>query len=163
MSDLNPNIYKNLLQLSIKGDAEAQNMLGAALITGEYVEKDASAGFYWYCQAIKKGHVHAKWNAGSMLVDGDDGTEKNLDLGMMLIEDAAQANQNSACLFIAQCYITGRYGKPINNELAIYWKKKARDYENFKEYDDKPIDLEKDYKLKLKKSVDVKPEENRRE
>lgn len=144
------NRYEELLKLAKEGDAEAQNILGAILITGDYCEKDIAGGFYWYCQAIKKGCVHAKWNAGSMLIDGDDGIEKKRALGLQLIEDAANANQNSACLFMAQCYVNGLYGLEINIDKAKFYENKASDYKNAIDYNE-PIDLEKDHNLKIKR------------
>ena len=97
MSAIKSNRFAKLLKQAEEGDPEAQNILGASLAAGDFVDKDILGGFYWYCQAIKKGYVHAKWNAGSMLIDGDEGLEKNVELGLRLIEEAAEGNENSAC------------------------------------------------------------------
>lgn len=150
MSTADPNDLEQLVKLASQGSAEAQNILGARLITGEYVEKDVLGGLYWYAQAIKQGYVHAKWNAGSMFVDGDEGVEKNRSLGMRLIEEAAEANENSACLFLVHAYRTGTYGKETNEQLAQHWDRKAWDHKNFKDFN-RPVDLESEYGLKLKK------------
>lgn len=145
---------EELVQLAKQGEPVAQNILGARLITGDYSNRnDPCEGFYWYCQAIKNGYTHSKWNAGSMLVDGDDGIEKNEAVGMILIEDAAESNENSACLFMSMCYRKGLYGKKRDEKLAVYWNETAWSIAKFQEYG-KPIDLEKEYGLKIVKPDD---------
>ena len=148
----NMDVYENdLHQLVInasKGDPVAQNQLGASLATGNGVELNNLGALYWYCMSIKSGYVHAKWNAGSMLVDGEDGVTKNQELGMRLIEEAANANNSSACLFVAQCHRNGTYGKSVDNKLAAYWGNRAWDYKNIKEVDE-PLDVFNEYDLKL--------------
>ena len=150
MSAYESDELDELKKLAENGDAEAQNILGARLITGQYVKQDILGGFYWYCQAIKQGYIHAKWNAGSMLVNGDDGIEKNEMLGMRLIQEAADGNENSACLFISHCYVTGSYAKEKNEVLAKVWERRAWDYKNLKLFN-QPIDLEVEYDLRLDK------------
>lgn len=142
-------IYENVTNAE-QGDAEAQNILGARLVTGWYVEKDVEGGFYWYCQAIRKGHVTAKWNAGTMIINGDDHIQSNEVLGMRLIEEAADGGESSACLFISSCYTSGKYGKEVNKELADYWQRKAWGSENVVPFN-KPIDLSVEYGLNPKK------------
>ena len=152
MSHFESNQFEELVKQAEEGDAEAQNILGATLVTGDFVQQDVLGGLYWYCQAIKKGYAHAKWNAGTMFIAGDKGIQKNEELGMRLIQEAADVNENSACLFLSQCYQNGYYGKEINKEFALFWEHKAWDYENKKEYD-RPIDIEKEYDLKIKKPL----------
>ena len=89
--------------LAEDGDPEAQNILGAKLASGNFVEKDEFGGLYWYCQALKKGYVNAKWNAGSMFLKGDGGVPKNTELAMMLIEEAAEEGDNGASHFLSEC------------------------------------------------------------
>jgi len=144
------NNQNELIRLAKEGDAEAQNILGAQLITGDHIKKDILDGFYWYCQAIKKGYVKAKWNAGSMLLYGECEVEKNEDIGLSLIEDAAEANDNSACLFISRCYLKGRFGKKVDLELAKHWEQRAWDINNKKDFN-RPIDIEKEYGIILKR------------
>lgn len=143
---------QELIEHANIGDPFAQNLLGAMLATGSCFELDIPGGLYWYCEAIKGGYVEAKWNAGSMLVDGEDGAAKQRDLGMRLIEEAADANNNSACLFIAQCYRSGTYGKPVANDRSSYWEKRAWDYKNAREFD-KPLDVFQEYSLKLQPPI----------
>ena len=155
MTDYDQMILIELLYPSINGDANIQNLLGTVLFTGRCdsakinIIKNELGAFYWYCQAIKKGHVEAKWNAGTMLINGEAGLQVNIELGMRLIEDSALANYCSACLFLSDCYMDGKYGKKIDQEKSIFWQKKAWDYENIQEFDDKPIDIEKELNLKI--------------
>lgn len=132
------------------GSAEAQSILGAILATGEGIMKDPQGALYWYYQAVKQGYVHAKWNAGSMLIDGDDGIEAMPDLGMRLIREAADANENSACLFLANCYRAGGYGLEVDERLAKQWEDRAWACEELKLFD-RPLDVIKEYELNLQK------------
>ncbi len=145
---------QELVQNAEKGDAIAQNILGARLATGEGAVKDALGGLYWYFQAIRNGYVHAKWNAGIMLIEGVEGLEQYRDLGMKLIEEAAQANENSACIFIASCYENGTHGKEVNSELASYWEARAWEHTKMREFDIRS-DLIKEGSLGLIRPIPV--------
>jgi hypothetical protein len=101
-----------------EGEAVAQNILGARYVTGDGAERDIAKGLYWYRRACKQGYTHALWNLGSMLVDGDEGTVKNVALGMKLIELAALAYDSGACMFLSHCYENGTYGKEKSEKLA---------------------------------------------
>ena len=127
--------------LAEDGDPEAQNILGAKLASGNFVEKDEFGGLYWYCQALKKGYVNAKWNAGSMFLKGDGGVPKNTELAMMLIEEAAEEGDNGASHFLSICYAKGGYGKEVDIESSNFWREKASSGCESQEYG-KQIDLE---------------------
>jgi TPR repeat protein len=124
-----------LISLAEQGEPVAQNLLAARLATGSGVKLDAAGALYWYLQAVKSGYVHAMWNAGSMLIDGEGGIEPDPVFGMELIERAAASNENSACLFLAMCHRDGKYGKAKNHEAAEYWDKRAWDFKGFREFD----------------------------
>ena len=126
---------KELLLKATEGDASAQNQLAARLATGSGVRKDLRASLYWYFEAVRQGYVQAKWNAGTMLVNTEVQLENGPALGMRLIEEAAGANDNSACLFLATCYEKGSYGKKVDADLAKHWRKQARDYKKLKIFD----------------------------
>jgi len=121
--------------LASEGDAAAQNQLGALLATGDGAPRDLRASLYWYFEAIRQGYVQAKWNAGSMLVNREVDLDDGPALGMALIEEAAAANDSSACLFLAHCYHYGTHGKKANRELARYWEVRSADYKNLKVFD----------------------------
>ena len=125
---------RELVREAETGDPFAQNLLAARLATGNGVVKDILGSLYWYFEAIKKGYVHAKWNAGSVLVEEKD-VSGHRELGMKLIEEAAEAGENSACLFIAECCRNGSYGKKRDQEAASYWEQRAWDHERMKEID----------------------------
>lgn len=138
-----------LIELSEKGDAESQNILGARLITGSLVEPDIAGGCYWYCEAIKQGYIHAKWNLGSMLIDGEDGVRKNEKVGFRLVLEAAQGGNNSACLFLSSCYRKGKYGLIANKDVADFWEAKAWDQNSILDFN-QAVDLN-EYGIKFKK------------
>lgn len=139
---------KSMEEMAKEGDPMAQNFLGASLIAGEESPPDFIGGFFWYCRAIEKGLNHAKWNAGTMLIEGEGGVPKLESLGIRLIEEAAECNHNSACLFLAHCYREGLFGKKANTELEQYYEEKAWDYENYKEFSS-PINVEKEGEIEF--------------
>jgi len=128
-----------LIRNAEQGDAFAQNILAAKLASGDCFQKDSIGAFYWYCRAIKSGYTHAKWNAGSLMIDGSDGVPHDRDIAWRLIEEAAEANQTSACLFIAQCFRDGSYGKPVDADEEQFWQKKAWN-QTFREFS-APMDV----------------------
>ena len=125
----------DLLLKATEGDAAAQNQLAARLATGSGVRRDLKASLYWYFEAIRQGYVQAKWNAGTMLVNKEVELENGPALGMALIEEAAAANDNSACLFLASCYENGIYGKKVDKALDSYCMDQARNYKKMKIFD----------------------------
>lgn len=126
---------QELVLKATEGDATAQNQLGARFATGSGVRQDLQASLYWYFEAIRQGYVQAKWNAGTMLLNKEVELDDGPALGMALIEEAAAANDNSACLFLANCYEEGIYGKKVDKDLARYWTDRARDYKKIKIFD----------------------------
>jgi TPR repeat protein len=134
VSSIEGTELEQLIKSAETGDAAAQNLLAAKLATGEGVKQDILGSVYWYSQAAAKGYSHAMWNLGSMLVDGEIGLRADRELGMKLIAGAAQANQNSACLFLSECYSTGSYGLAKNQELTTMWQARAWDWEKAADY-----------------------------
>lgn len=126
---------QELLLKATEGDAAAQNQLGARLATGSGIRQDLRAALYWYFEAIRQGYVQAKWNAGTMLLNKEVELDDGPALGMTLIEEAAAANDDSACLFLAKCYEDGTYGKKVDRDRARYWLDRARDYKKIKVFD----------------------------
>lgn len=139
-----------LLELADKGDAFAQNMLAARLASGYFMEQDNAGAFYWYCQAMKQGYTHSKWNAGTMILAGEVNKELGEKIGLRLIEEAAEDYENSACLFISDCYFYGNYGVEKDIQQANDWKRKSWEIDKFKEYG-QPIDLEMEYSITVQK------------
>ncbi len=129
------------LVLAQEGDAPSQNVLAAKLAQGYFVKKDLAAALYWYGQAVKQGYTHAKWNAGSMLIEGEGVSSRHVALGMALIEQAASCGDTSACNFLAQCYERGAYGMPLDSLMSEKWRQSAQDAHHFVEYG-APFDIE---------------------
>ena len=138
-------------KLAEEGDAEAQNIIAARLAKGYFVKKDEQGAFFWYCQAAKQGYVSAKWNAGNMLLYGEAGLQKNQELAMTLIEDAANSGEADACLFLSLCYLSGKYGKDKSMDLSEQWKERAERWGE-SDYFGYPVDLEA-HGIEIKKPV----------
>jgi TPR repeat protein len=139
----------SLICLAEEGNAEAQNFLGVALCTGVGVKKNLEGGFYWYCKAIEQGFVEAKWNAGSILIDGEETIEKNQKLGLDLIIEAAEAGEPGACAFLRDCYKYGTYGFFTDINLSDFWDKHL--YNSPKLVFDRPKKMFNHFLMKLHK------------
>lgn len=129
------------LTLAEQGEAAAQNAIGAKLAQGYFVRKDLAGALYWYAQAAKQGYTHAKWNAGTMLVAGEGVTPAYIELGLKLIEQAADDGDASACHFLSHCYAQGSLGKMRDLHKSEQWNLRARNHEQFVEYG-QPVDIE---------------------
>jgi TPR repeat protein len=150
----------NLLKLAEEGDAFSQNMLAARLATGYFIEQNMDGAFYWYCQAIKQGYTHSKWNAGTMILAGEVNMDIGMQIGLRLIRDAAEAYENSACLFISDCYLYGDRGFEKNLDKSLDWEQKAMEFDKFREFS-QPIDLENEYFIVIKKpNINAKGKDN---
>ena len=132
---MNKTEIENLILLAVKGSAEASNCLGVYYATDG---KNNAQAMKWYLRSASAGYAEGLWNAGSMLVDG---IEKDTALGLLLIRLAADAFQTSACLYLSRCYQLGKFGLPIENELASFWDRMAYLPENFTGYSNS-IELE---------------------
>lgn len=115
---------EHLLTVAESGDPLAQHSLASRFATGRGVEKDESAAFFWYCQACSHGLAEAKFNAGTMLINGE-GIEKNVELGIRLIQEAAEHGENNACVFISLCHARGAYGKTADKNASEAWHLKS--------------------------------------
>jgi TPR repeat protein len=69
------------------------------------------------------------WNAATMLLKGEGGV-KSRELGMHLVQVAAEHGSNSACLYLANCYESGSDGFEQSAELAAQWREAAWDIDN---------------------------------
>jgi TPR repeat protein len=129
------------LLLAERGEAADQNVIGAKLAQGYFVERDLAGALYWYAQAVKQGYTHAKWNAGTMLLSGEGVKVACVELGMRLIEEAANCGDASACNFLAQCFEQGIFGKERDLLMSAKWRESAQNSTRFVEYGP-PFDVE---------------------
>jgi uncharacterized protein len=130
----------NQLLLAEQGEAAAQNIIGAKLAQGYFVKRDLAGALYWYAQAVQQGYTYAKWNAGTMLIAGEGVEGRRVELGLELIEQAADCGDESACDFLAQCYANGGFGKERDPVMSAKWSERAREHTRFVEYGP-PFDL----------------------
>jgi TPR repeat protein len=124
----------NQLLLAEQGEAAVQNIIGAKLAQGYFVKRDLAGALYWYAQAVKQGYTYAKWNAGTMLIAGEGVEGRRIELGVELIEQAADCGDASACDFLAQCYAKGTFGKVRDPVMSAKWSERAREHVRFVEY-----------------------------
>ncbi|MEM7251140.1 MAG: hypothetical protein AAF493_06950 [Pseudomonadota bacterium] len=96
---------------------------------------------YWYLQSVENGYVDSMWNAATMLLKGEGGF-KNQELGLRLVLVAAEHGNNSACLYLANCYESGLEGFEHNAELADQWRQAAWDIDNEQDFAE-PFDVDR--------------------
>jgi TPR repeat protein len=118
-----------------KGNAEAQNLLGVYYATGAVDGVcDNVYALKWYLEAAKVGLVESLWNAGSMLVDGEEGVEMDSSFGLLLIRLSADSFQPSACSFLSWCYKSGLYGLLKDEDKYEYWMEASLSYKKIQQY-----------------------------
>ena len=69
---------------AIKGDAEAQYVLGTYFSSGNVVQKDDKQAFYWFLKSAEKGHNFAMIKVG-WHYDNGIGTKKRLQQSILLV------------------------------------------------------------------------------
>lgn len=123
MSTNNSSIH-HIEVLAESGNVEAQAILAARLAKGEGVLKDDRGEVYWYAQAAKLGHVHAKWNLALMILNGEGGIEANGRLAIELVEEAASEGDMDARNFLSWAHKYGELGLERNIALSKKWMNK---------------------------------------
>lgn len=88
-----------------------------------------------------------------MLIAGEGVSAPHVELGMLLIEQAAASGDASACTFLGQCYAHGVHGKNRDPEKSNLWFSYSRNNERFIERGD-PVDIEADGLLLTKPQVE---------
>jgi len=119
---MQPDILK-LRKRADQNDAEAQYLLATEYVFADVLEHDVRSALYWYLRSANGGYVAAQWNAGIMLIEGEDGIVKNFDVGQELVEKAAAAGHPNAIEYLAVCYEKGIHGFRKDNAHKIKWKK----------------------------------------
>jgi TPR repeat protein len=128
--------HSRLLRLARAGRPDAQTALAARLAQGPSADADLEGALYWYCKAAAQGYTLAKWSAGTMFLKGEGVTERRIDIGLLLIEQAARSGDTTACQFLSDCYTLGRFGKTIDLEVGEFWARLSNDHSRFREYGD---------------------------
>ncbi|RRD66566.1 sel1 repeat family protein [Comamonadaceae bacterium OH2310_COT-174] len=124
------------------------NYKGVCFANGEFGPIDNRLALKYYLKAACAGYVESLWNAGSMLIEGEELVEAEPALGMLLIRMAADRFQTSACLYISRCYELGRFGLPLNPDLTKYWTCAAYKIERFEPVSDAAeLELVRSYPL----------------
>lgn len=134
-----------LIDLANSGDQVAQNSLGAKLAQAGGSENERAA-LYWYLQAVEGGYVESMWNAATMLLKGEGGFKDEI-FGHHLIRIAAEHGNNSACLYLSNCYAAGLEGFERDATLADKWNQAAWDLDNEEDFAE-PIDVDKYLRLR---------------
>ena len=92
--------YATMLQLlrpiAERGDAQAENSLGAMYYNGKGVAKDFKEAVKWYRLAAAQGNISAQLNLASMYYEGEGVAENFVRAHMWLSIAAAQGSPDAA-------------------------------------------------------------------
>jgi len=101
-----------------KNYAPAIYELGLAYDTGDMVSVDKKRAAQFFASAAELGHVKAKWTHGTALLYGANGIEKDIGLGLSMIESSASELFKGALITLAGFYERGEFGFPVNMETS---------------------------------------------
>jgi hypothetical protein len=83
---------KILLPAAEAGDANAQNIVGAAYENGNGVPQDATKALEWYEKSVAQGFAKAQLNLGTLLREGAKGVAQDHARAITLLEAAMAQN-----------------------------------------------------------------------
>ena len=112
-----------ILNAAMHGDPGAQYWIARELATGENVRRDPSLTAYWYRRAARRGLAAAKYNLGIMYLEGD-GVPANKARGRQWVHRAAEGGEVLAIMILADSYMTGEMGFPVDESKATNWRAK---------------------------------------
>lgn len=115
---------KELEKAAEAGNADAQFSLACDLDEEPTLKRSADL----FKKAAESGHAYAMWCHGLNLLSGR-GIEKNEELGLSLIERAAELKFEGAVKFMADACASGTHGQEKNEEKSALWWKKLSDQE----------------------------------
>lgn len=100
------------------GDANAQNILGAAYDEGNGVEIDYAAALDWWSKSAAQGFSKAQYNLGKMLAEGRPGVDPDPKRAEQLLRAAMAQKNADAFNEMGLLHALGR-GRPVNLERAV--------------------------------------------
>ena len=111
---------KNLLQNAENGDKDSMIELGRCYEVGtEVLKQNQTEAFKWYHAAHNAGSATGTAYVGELFVLGK-GTEKNIELGLVFLGEAAGKGEAYACHQLGMMFADG-VGVKKNREEAIRW------------------------------------------
>ena len=106
------------------GDPKAQNSLGWAYYTGEFIPRDMKKAFEWTMTAVKNGNPNGMETLFRMYRDGS-GVEQDLNEAIAWLERASDITQEQcapvAVSELGECYEYGLYGIGKDEEKAFMY------------------------------------------
>lgn len=109
--------------LAMKGDAEAQLMLGNLFMREEGIYKNPKKGLYWYEKAIAQNDVDTSKTLGLMYLYGRD-VKENSERAIELLLKAARQGDVESQYNLGNVYLNDDITKP-NPPKAAFWYQKA--------------------------------------
>ena len=104
---------------ALKGNADAQTVVGMMYEQGQGVARDNKEAVRWYRFPARQGIAIAQYNLGLMYQEGE-GVEQDYSEAARLFRLAAESGHEEAQLKIASLYLIG-YGVPKSSLRAYMW------------------------------------------
>ena len=108
---------------AIRGDGQAQFILGWAFHEGKPGKKNDLAAAYWYTLAALQGRPSAQLNLGFLYLGGPEALRDD-DAAAFWFEKAAAQGHPKAMYRLGRCYLLGR-GREKDAGAAASWIRKA--------------------------------------
>ncbi len=112
----------DLIKSAVSGDRNSQYKLAKMYRDGVSVDADANKAIKWFTSSAEQGHIRAKYELARILET--DGTEKDREKIIPLLEDAAAAGENDAALYLTKKY---RSGENVELDNVITGLRKCSD------------------------------------
>lgn len=110
---------EDLIAKATAGDAGAQYQLGNIFQEGLHGQaRDIEEAIRWYQQAAEQDHIDAVFNLGliGIRVLPNMGQAARSDMAVKALKKACKLGDAQACCLLAECFITGEGGVPIEKE-----------------------------------------------
>ena len=107
-----------------KGHIKSQELLGAAYIKGQIVDKDLDSSIYWFAKAGEQGSLNAQINLAAIFYNGEL-IPKLPEQAFYWTKMAANQDSTSHQYILAHMYWTAD-GTDKSNKDSAYWANQAR-------------------------------------
>ncbi len=115
-----PKFLKEWLKAWILPSSHNSRCVAVSYALGEGVQKDESRARYWYRRAANAGDTTSMYDLGLMLVYGEGGPVDEQG-GRVLLMESARKGDGMAQKILAQAYMRGLWGFPVDSSLSQKW------------------------------------------
>ena len=122
------DVYKENIKAAKKGDATAQNIIGACYYNGKGCPQDYGQALFWWLKAAEQGVPEAQFCVGVCYAN-HTGTNTDFNKAFYWFKKAAEQGSNEAQNSLGNCYNSGE-GVDQNFAEAYKWYTKSAEQGN---------------------------------